>query len=93
MDEPDVNKKFLGNAARNVSRLVNLINDLDEISRLESGEQILFKENFVIQDLIEDVFETLSINAEEKQIKCIIKKGCELPLTVTLIKKKSGRCL
>ena len=88
MDNPDVKKKFLTNAAKNVSRLVNLINDLDEISRLESGEQLLFKENFIIQDLIEDVFETLSINAQEKQIKCFIKKGCELPLAVFADKEK-----
>ena len=93
MDKPEVNKKFLGNAAKNVSRLVNLINDLDEISRLESGEQLLYKENFVIQDMIEDVFETLSINAEEKQINCYIKKGCELPLTVYADKEKIRQVL
>jgi two-component system phosphate regulon sensor histidine kinase PhoR len=83
-----VNKKFLSNASRNVSRLVNLINDLYEISKLESGEQVLLKENFVIQELIMDVFETLSIHAEEKQIKCFIKKGCELPLNVFADKEK-----
>ncbi|HUS00216.1 MAG TPA: ATP-binding protein [Chitinophagaceae bacterium] len=88
MEKPEVSKKFLGNAAKNVSRLVNLINDLDEISKLESGEQLLYRENFVIQDLMEDVFETLSINAEEKQIKCYIKKECELPLTVYADKEK-----
>ena len=93
IDKPEVNKKFLGNAAKNVSRLVNLINDLDEISRLESGEQLIYKENFVIQDMIEDVFETLSINAEEKQIKCSIKKGCELPLTVYADKEKIRQVL
>ena len=88
MENGEVSKKFLSNASRNVSRLVNLINDLDEISKLESGEQILYKENFIIQDLMEDVFETLSINAEEKQIKCCIKKGCEIPLTVYADKEK-----
>ena len=93
IDKPEVNKKFLGNAAKNVARLVNLINDLDEISRLESGEQLLYKENFVIQDLIEDVFETLSINAEEKQINCSIKRGCELPLTVYADKEKIRQVL
>ena len=93
IDKPEVNKKFLGNAAKNVSRLVNLINDLDEISRLESGEQLLYKESFVIQDLIEEVFETLSINAEEKQIKAYIKKGCELPLTVYADKEKIRQVL
>lgn len=93
MENPEVSKKFLGNAAKNVTRLVNLINDLDEISKLESGEQLLYKENFVIQDLMEDVFETLSINAEEKQIKCYIKKGCELPLTVYADKEKIRQVL
>ncbi len=93
IDKPEINKKFLGNAAKNVLRLVNLINDLDEISRLESGEQLLYKENFVIQDLIDDVFETLSINAEEKHIKCYIKKGCELPLTVYADKEKIRQVL
>lgn len=93
IDKPEVNKKFLGNAAKNVSRLVNLINDLDEISKLESGEQLIYKENFIIQDLIEDVFETLSINAEEKQIRCYIKKGCELPLMVYADKEKIRQVL
>ncbi len=93
LDKPEVNKKFLGNAAKNVSRLVNLINDLDEISKLESGEQLIYKENFVIQDLIDDVFETLSINAEEKQIDCHIKKDCELPLTVFADKEKIRQVL
>lgn len=93
LDKPEVNKKFLGNAAKNVSRLVNLINDLDEISKLESGEQLMFNENFVIQELINDVFETLSINAEEKQIKSYIKKECELPLTVYADKEKIRQVL
>jgi two-component system phosphate regulon sensor histidine kinase PhoR len=93
LDKPEVNKKFLGNASKNVTRLVNLINDLDEISKLESGEQLLFKESFIIQDLIEDVFETLSINAEEKQIKCFIKKGCDLPLGVYADKEKIRQVL
>jgi two-component system phosphate regulon sensor histidine kinase PhoR len=93
IDNHEVNKKFLGNAAKNVSRLVNLINDLDEISKLESGEQLMYKENFVIQDLIEDIFETLSINAQEKQIRCYIKKDSELPLTVYADKEKIRQVL
>ena len=32
--------------------MVDLVNDLDEITRLESGEQPMHKENFVVQDLI-----------------------------------------
>jgi two-component system phosphate regulon sensor histidine kinase PhoR len=88
LENPDVNKKFLSSTSRNIDRLVNLVDDLDEISKLERGEQLLYKENFVIQDLVKEVYETLSIKAEEGQIRLVIKKGCELPLTVFADKEK-----
>src|SRR5687768_5056245 len=52
-----VNSKFLQSAARNVDRLVNLLEDLDEISRLESGNLLLYKQNFIIQDLFKEVYD------------------------------------
>lgn len=82
LENPEVNRKFLGSASRNIDRLVNLVDDLDEISKLERGEQQLYKENFVIQDLVKDVYDSLLIKAEEKQLRMHIKKGCEVPLTV-----------
>ena len=83
-----VNSKFLQNTARNVDRLVNLVDDLDEISKLESGELLLYFQNFVIQELIKEVYDSLYIRAKEKDIKCTIKKGCEFPLTVYADKEK-----
>src|SRR5690606_15892491 len=38
MHDPETLKHFLDNASTNVTRLLNLLNDLDEISRLERGE-------------------------------------------------------
>ena len=93
LDKPEVNKKFLHNASKNIERLVNLVDDLDEISKLEMGEQLLFKQNFIIQDVIKEVFELLSIRADEKQIKCSIKKGCEEPITVFADKEKIRQVL
>ncbi len=93
LDNPEVNKKFLASTSRNIDRLVNLVDDLDEISRLESGEQLLYTENFIIQDLIKDVFESLSIKSDEKQMRMQIKKGCELPLTVHADKEKIRQVL
>lgn len=83
-----VNSKFLQSTARNIDRLVNLVDDLDEISKLESGEQLLLQQNFVIQDLVKDVYDSLYIKAKEKDIKTIIKKGCEIPLNVFADKEK-----
>ena len=93
LENPEVNKKFLQKTARNVERLTNLLTDLDEISRLERGELVLYKQYFVIQDLVREVFEALSIKAEERNIRTGIKKGCESPLTVYADKEKIRQVL
>jgi two-component system phosphate regulon sensor histidine kinase PhoR len=93
IDNPDVNKKFLEKASKNVERMTNLISDLDEISRLERGEMIIYKQNFVMQDLVKEVFDSLSLKAEQQQIKSSIKKGCEAPLTVFADKEKIRQVL
>jgi len=88
MEDTMIRKKFLENTAKNVERLVNLMNDLDEISTLERGEQLLYKQNFVVQDLIREVFESLSIKTHSKNVRTSIKKGCESPITVFADKEK-----
>ncbi|MGN6417271.1 MAG: sensor histidine kinase [Pseudobacter sp.] len=92
-EDEKIRTKFLQNTSKNVDRLVNLVNDLDEISRLESGEQRLYKQNFVIQDLIRETYEALSIKTQAKMIKASIKKGCEAPITVFADKEKIKQVL
>ncbi|RYZ30639.1 MAG: sensor histidine kinase [Chitinophagaceae bacterium] len=89
LENPEVNKRFLEKASKNVDRLVNLIQDLDSISKLERGELKLSKQNFVIQDLVREAFESLSLKAEQHGIDFAIKKGCEKPITVHADKEKT----
>lgn len=84
----EVNKKFIDNAVNNIDRMVNLVNDLDEITRLERGEQQLNKSNFIIQDLIKEVYDSLSIQTNQYELKTSIKKGCEQPVLVYAVKEK-----
>ncbi|TKK67254.1 sensor histidine kinase [Ilyomonas limi] len=93
MEDARLNKKFLQNTARNVERMVNLVNDLDEISRLESGEQRINKTKFVIQEVIREVYQSLYILTNAKNIKATIKKGCEPPLFVYADKEKIKQVL
>lgn len=93
LENPGVNRRFLEKTASNVERLTNLLNDLDEISRLERGELSLLKQNFIIQDLVKETFESISIVAEQKNIRCSIKKGCESPLMVFADKEKIRQVL
>ena len=93
LTNPEVNIKFLKNASKNVDRLVAMVNDLDEITRLESGEQPLNKTFFIIQDLIREVYDSLSIKTAEDNIKCSFKKGCDQPLNVIADKEKIRQVL
>jgi two-component system phosphate regulon sensor histidine kinase PhoR len=88
IENPEVNRNFLEKAGKNVERLANLIQDLDEISKLERGEIKLNKKNFIIQDLVRDAFESLSLMADQQHIKFNFKKGCEKPFVVNADKEK-----
>lgn len=88
LDNSAVSQKFLENAARNIARMVTLVSDLDEITKLESGEQPLQKINFIIQELIKEVYDSLTIRTADKNIRCSIKKGCEQPVAVFADKEK-----
>jgi len=93
LEDKSVNELFLKNTTKNVDRLCRLIDDLDEISRLESGEMPVTPEIFVIQELIRDVFDTLSIKAQAKDITLSVKKGCEAPVQVQADKEKIRQVL
>jgi two-component system, OmpR family, phosphate regulon sensor histidine kinase PhoR len=93
MEDPQMNQRFLEKASRNVYRLVHLINDVDEISKLERGELKLKKEPFVIQDLVREVYESLSLKAEQQRVGLVLKKGCEQPLVVVADKEKIRQVL
>ena len=93
MENPETNKRFLEKTAKNTERLVTLLKDLDEISKLERGELKLYQQYFVIQDLIKEVFESLFWKAEQQTISFSFKKGCEQPVTVFADKEKIRQVL
>lgn len=93
MNEPETGKKFLENASRNVDRMVNLLKDLDEISTLESGQQPLNQQVFIIQDLLKDAFAAMPLKDFPAGISYSIKKGCEDPIQVYADKEKISQVI
>ena len=73
--------------------MVNLVKDLDEIAKLEMGEQPLNQEAFFIQDIIKEVFDALSIKAAKQNISCSFKKGSEGQTMVFADKEKVRQVL
>ncbi len=88
MDDPEVLKHFLERTSKSIERLSNLVDDLDEISRIERGEESIIKEIFDINQMVKDVFESMELKAKSKSIRFSIKKGCDRQFYVNADKEK-----
>ena len=69
MDDPKVNKHFLQKANQNTVNLSNLLNDLIDISMIESGEMRMSYRYFDINSFIQSILSEIIPIAEEKNIK------------------------
>lgn len=68
-------KSFLQKAANNVERLNTIVQDLDLISKIESGTITLVQEKFNLNELVTEVIEDTQDVAGTKKIEVFIKEG------------------
>lgn len=69
MDDKNIRKKYLKRAEKGVERLIYIVEDLDMITKLESGDLDLNMTDFDIVELIQNVFDLLEMKADKKKIK------------------------
>src|SRR3569833_3200467 len=70
-EDTEMARQFLDKVSKNVDRLSYLIKDLDEISKLDSGEMPINYSKFKINDQEKEVFESMELKAEEHHIKLV----------------------
>jgi len=68
LEDEDVNRTFLKKILHNVTRLENLARDLSAITKIETGEMEMSKEQFEIDDVFQEVQDSLELKAAEKEI-------------------------
>ncbi|MCX8142736.1 MAG: ATP-binding protein [Bacteroidia bacterium] len=73
-EDPVILNEYLKKADKNIERMINIIDDLETISQLESGSMILDIEDFDIESLIYEVFDQMELLASKKGIQFILKK-------------------
>ncbi len=88
IDDPEMGKRFLEKAAKNVERLSFLIKDLDEISKLESGEIPINYAEFDLSELINEVLEAMELKAKQHKIHFIFKDKYDYPTWVYADREK-----
>ncbi len=83
-----INKKYLKKAEKSVDRMISIVNDLESIARLESGELKLEITRFNLIRLIEDAFEEQESFASENKIRLRFKIKPEKGVFVEADKKR-----
>lgn len=87
LEDERVNRDFLERALAGVDRISNLLEDLDEISRLETDRFELKIKKFDLVSVIKEVFNELETKANNKQIKLSFDRHYE-PLYVSADQSK-----
>jgi PAS domain S-box-containing protein len=84
VDEPELLQphqlQLLQIARRNSQRMINLVNDILDVSRLESGQMPLDPQTWPLTDLIEDALQVQQVLAQDKQITLDNRVPHDLPL-------------
>jgi two-component system phosphate regulon sensor histidine kinase PhoR len=70
-----IRKKYLNRSAKNIERLVNIVEDLDLITKMDTHAIELDIQEIDIVSLIIEVFELLEINAAKNQIRLSFDKS------------------
>lgn len=74
LDDPNINKDFLIRTEKSVNRLIAIVDDLEEISKLESGELKLNGIPFDLCELAKDVSDFLLMKAQQNNASITINK-------------------
>ncbi|MCB0400798.1 MAG: sensor histidine kinase [Flavobacteriales bacterium] len=82
LDDPAINEKYLIKANKSVERMIALIDDLDEITKLESGTIKMNIAKFDIVALTREVVASLDMRVQEKNIKLKIIDKSNKPIWV-----------
>ncbi len=79
LEDELINRKYLERAEKSIDRLINIVNDLDTISKLESSMNKLNMEKFDVVALAKEIAEQAEIEADKKGIKITVKGADNLP--------------
>ncbi len=93
LDDPSINKEYLMRTEKSINRMIAIIQDLEEISRLETGELKLEYAKFDIISLVREVVDFLEIKAKKRKVKLNIVPAANKQILVNADKKRIRQVL
>ena len=71
IDDKDVNLKYLNRANKSVERMINIVEDLEVISKLETDKEELLIDNFNISIVAQEAIDQLEMKANDSNISLL----------------------
>jgi two-component system phosphate regulon sensor histidine kinase PhoR len=72
LEDPSINRLYLERSAKNINRMISIVEDLETISRLESETIALNREKFDLRRMVDEVLDANEVRAAKKRIKLTI---------------------
>ena len=88
LEDELINRKYLERAEKSIDRLINIVNDLDTISKLESSMNRLQMEQFDMVALTKEIADQAEMEADRKGIKITVKGAENLPSSFWVLADK-----
>lgn len=79
LEDDLINRKYLERAEKSIDRLINIVNDLDTIAKLENDMNRLNMTKFDVVALAKEIVEQLEMEAAKRDIKLSVKGADSLP--------------
>lgn len=89
----DKNRERLEVVLKSGKRLMNLINDILDLSKIEAGKMEIREEEILLEELIEDVAATIQPLVNEKGLRFTINRKCDTRLIITTDKGRVSQVL
>ena len=75
LEDPEINRKFLSKAEKNIDRMTGLLEDLDSISKIESGVMTIDPEPVNIVELSNDIVDNLERKAKDANVNLKVRSS------------------
>jgi two-component system, OmpR family, phosphate regulon sensor histidine kinase PhoR len=82
LEDGEINKEYLRRAEKNINRLIAIVEDLEAIAQLESGELKINFGKFELAPLVRDVIDSFEIKAWKKNYHIYLAEPYEKPVYV-----------
>lgn len=88
LDDPSINREYLLRTEKSINRMIAIVEDLEAIAQLESGELKLNLKKFDLVALAREVLDFLEIKAQKKDFAVYLAEAYDKPVYVLADKER-----